>query len=163
MNRSSIERNKEEYSFVYGDEAVSFEVVRKPSVQGTSEQKVRRKITTKVHFNCEVVVTAPEDAEREDIHQAVMKRAKWVYDALKEFRGHLEYVQPKQYISGELQFYLGRRYVLKIIEDADALPSVKMTRGNLLVALSGCSMNVYRNYCPKLNGLTAYPAFGFCR
>ncbi|MEZ8054208.1 hypothetical protein EDB69_2024 [Vibrio crassostreae] len=133
---SSIERNKEEYSFVYGDGAVSYEVVRKPSVKGTSEQKVRRKITIKVHPNCEVVVTAPEDAEREDIHQAVMKRAKWVYDALKEFRGHLEYVQPKQYISGEMQFYLGRRYVLKIIEDADALPSVKMTRGNLLVTLT---------------------------
>ncbi|EJP4176573.1 M48 family metallopeptidase [Vibrio vulnificus] len=133
---SSKEGNKEEYSFVYGDEAVSYEVVRKPNVQATSEQKVRRKITIKVHPNCEVVVTAPEDAEREDIHQAVMKRAKWVYDALKEFRGHLEYVQPKQYISGEMQFYLGRRYVLKVIEDADALPSVKMTRGKLLVTLT---------------------------
>ncbi len=133
---SSKEGNKEEYSFVYGDEAVSYEVVRKPIVQGTSEQKVRRKVTIKVHPNCEVVVTAPKDAEREDIHQAVMKRAKWVYDAFKEFRGHLEYVQPKQYVSGEMQFYLGRRYVLKIIEDADALPSVKMTRGKLLITLT---------------------------
>ncbi|PMJ61654.1 hypothetical protein BCU23_02845 [Vibrio splendidus] len=35
-----------------------------------------------------------------------------------------------------MQIYLGRRYVLKIIEDADALPSVKMTRGKLLVTLT---------------------------
>lgn len=133
---SSIERNKEEYSFVYGEEAVSYEVVRKLDVQSSSVQKVRRKITIKVHLNCEVVVTAPEDAKRDDIHQAVMKRAKWVYDALKELRGHLEYVQPKQYVSGEMQFYLGRRYVLKLVEDADALPSVKMTRGKILVTLT---------------------------
>jgi hypothetical protein len=69
---SSIERNKEEYSFVYGEEAVSYEVVRKLNVQGSSVQKVRRKVTIKVHLNCEVVVTAPENTEREDIHQAVM-------------------------------------------------------------------------------------------
>ena len=133
---SSVERNKEEYSFVYGDEAISYEVVRKPIVDGSSHQKIRRKIAIKVHPNCEVVVFSPEDAEREDIHQAVMKRAKWVYDALKEFRGHLEYVQPKQYVSGEMQFYLGRRYVLKVVEDADSLHSVKMTRGKLLVTLT---------------------------
>ena len=133
---ASVERNKEEYSFVYGDEAISYEVVRNPVVEGPSNQKVRRKIAIKVHPNCEVVVSSPEDAEREDIHQAVMKRAKWVYDALKEFRTHLEYVQPKQYVSGEMQFYLGRRYVLKVVEDSDSLHSVKMHRGKLLVTLT---------------------------
>ncbi|MYM61705.1 DUF45 domain-containing protein [Vibrio sp. OCN044] len=133
---SSKKCNKEEYSFVYGDEAVSYEVVRKPAVEGLSHQKSQRKIAIKVHPSCEVVVIAPEDTEREDIHKAMMKRAKWIYDALKEFRGHLEHVQPKQYVSGEMQFYLGRRYVLKVVEDADALPSVKMTRGKLLVTLT---------------------------
>ena len=128
---SSKEGYKEEYSFIYGDEAVSYEVVRKIVVEGK-----KRKITIKVHPDCEVIVTSPEDAERADIHQAVMKRASWVYDALKEFRGHLEYVQPKHYVSGEMQFYLGRRYVLKVVEDADALPTVKMTRGKLLVTLT---------------------------
>ena len=128
---SSSEGNKEEYSFIYGDEAVSYEVVRKTVAEGK-----KRKITIKVHPNCEVVITAPEDAERNDIHQAVMKRAAWIYDALKDFRSHLEYVQPKYYVSGEMQFYLGRRYVLKIVEDAKALPTVKMTRGKLLVTLT---------------------------
>ncbi|WP_375750016.1 M48 family metallopeptidase [Vibrio sp. HN007] len=127
----SKERDKEEYSFIYGDEAVSYEVVRKPHPEG-----IKRKITIKVHPNCETVVTAPDDADRTDIHEAVMKRAKWVYDALKEFRDHLEYVQPKNYVSGEMQFYLGRRYVLKIVEDNDALHTVKMTRGKLLITLT---------------------------
>ncbi|HBC3525316.1 M48 family metallopeptidase [Vibrio parahaemolyticus] len=128
---ASTEHNKEEYSFVYGDEAVTYEVVRKTHPEGK-----KRKITIKVHPNCDVIISAPEDAERSDIHEAVMKRAKWIYDALKEFRSHLEYVQPKNYVSGEMQFYLGRRYVLKIVEDAEALPTVKMTRGKLLVTLT---------------------------
>ncbi|EJB8506207.1 M48 family metallopeptidase [Vibrio parahaemolyticus] len=128
---ASTEHNKEEYSFVYGDEAVTYEVVRKAHLEGK-----KRKITIKIHPNCDVIISAPEDADRSDIHEAVMRRAKWIYDALKEFRGHLEYVQPKNYVSGEMQFYLGRRYVLKIVEDAEALPTVKMTRGKLLVTLT---------------------------
>ncbi|MGF1767246.1 M48 family metallopeptidase [Enterovibrio makurazakiensis] len=121
----------EEYSFIYGDEAVPYEVVRKPHPEGK-----KRKIIIKVHPSCEVVVNAPEDAGRADIHDAVMKRAKWIYDALKEFRSHLEYVQEKQYVSGEMQFYLGRRNVLKVVEDSEAISTVKMERGKLLVILN---------------------------
>ncbi|MBU4804845.1 DUF45 domain-containing protein, partial [Salmonella enterica subsp. enterica serovar Typhimurium] len=128
---SSKEGKLEEYSFIYGDEAVTYEVVRKPHPEGK-----KRKIAIKVHPNCEVVVNAPDDAERNDIHDAVMKRAKWIYAALKEFRGHLQYVQAKEYVSGEMQFYLGRRYVLKVVEDRDAISNVKMERGKLLVTLN---------------------------
>lgn len=127
----SQERDKEAYSFVYGDEAIGYEVVRKPHPEGK-----KRRITIKVHPNCDTIVTAPEEAQLRDIHEAVMKRAKWIVDGLKEFRTHHEYVQPKHYVSGEMQFYLGRRYVLKVVEDNDAIASVKMTRGKLLVTLA---------------------------
>ena len=127
---SSNERSKEEYSFVYGDEAVSYEVVRKCLPAGKSN-----KIAIRVHPDCEVVITAPEDTERADIHEAVMKRAKWIWDALVEFRTHQKYVQTKNYVSGEMQFYLGRRYVLKVLEENDSSASVKMDRGKLLVTL----------------------------
>ena len=127
---SSDEGKKEEYSLIYGDEAVTYEVIRKNYAEGK-----KRNITIKVHPNCEIVITAPDDSKREDIHQAVMKRAKWIYEALKQFRNHLEYVQTLNYVSGEMMFYLGRRYVLKVIEDNDASPKIKMDRGKLLVTL----------------------------
>lgn len=126
----ATEQQNEEYSFVYGDEAVTYCVIRKPHPEGK-----KRKIAIKVHPSAEVVITAPEDAERAAIHEAVMKRAKWIDTALQEFRTQQEYVQPKCYVSGEMQFYLGRRYVLKVVEDAEAAAMVKMQRGQLLVTL----------------------------
>lgn len=127
---SSNEHTKEEYSFVYGDEAVLYQVIRKSHPEGK-----KRKISIRVHPDCEVVVTAPDDAGNSDIHEAVMKRSQWIWNALQEFRSHQKYVQNKQYVSGEMQFYLGRRYVLKVVEDPDATASVKMDRGKLLVTL----------------------------
>ena len=38
-------------------------------------------------------------------------------------------------MSGETQFYLGKRYVLKIITDAEQLPNVKLSRGKLNVTI----------------------------
>ena len=84
---SSNEHTKEEYSFVYGDEAVSYQVIRKPFPEGKA-----RKISIRVHPDAEVVVTAPDDAGNSDIHEAVIKRAKWVWDAVIEFRNHQKYV-----------------------------------------------------------------------
>lgn len=127
----AAEGHKEEYCFVYGDEAIPYEVVRKPYLEGK-----KRRITIKAHPSCDVVISAPHDAQPSDIHEAVMKRASWIYDALSEFREHLKHVHSKEYTSGEMQFYLGRRYVLKVVEDANARPSVKLTRGKLLVTLN---------------------------
>ena len=128
---SSNEHKKEEYSFIYGDEAVPYQVIRKP----VTTTDPFRKITIRVHPDGEIVITAPDNAEKAAIHEAVMKRAKWIWDAFVEFRSHQKYVQTKQYVSGEMQFYLGRRYVLKVIEDREHSASVKMDRGKLLVSL----------------------------
>lgn len=126
----SRERSKEEYCFRYGDEAISYEVVRKVVHEGK-----KRKVSIKIHPNCEVVVIAPGDARNHEIHEAIIKRGRWICDALMEFRSYREHVQHKQYVSGEMLFYLGRRYVLKIVEDPNGLTHVKMARGKLLVSL----------------------------
>ncbi len=127
---SEQEPSREQYSFVYGDEAVAYEVVRK-----AYPENKKRRIAIKVHPNCEVLVTAPHDATTETIHQTVMGSAKWIFAALTEFRVHLAHVQTKAYVSGEMQFYLGRRYVLKVIENPEALSSVKLIGGQLRVQL----------------------------
>jgi len=48
-----------------------------------------------------------------NIHQAVLKRASWIKTHVAEAKRQNEHVLPRQYVSGESYFYLGKRYQLK--------------------------------------------------
>lgn len=140
--------------FYYGQDKIHYEVVRKEAtykektgksksdkliVEKTKPRKPR-KVVIKVHPDQRVVATAPVDATDEVIHDAMMKRASWIWQSLQDFAKQKDHVLPKRYVSGETQFYLGRRYVLKVITDAktnDRINStVKLSRGKLNVELS---------------------------
>lgn len=88
----------------------------------------------KVHPDQRVVATVPNDASTDAIQEAMRKRAKWLWASINEFATQNEYVMPRQYVSGEAQFYLGRRYVLKVIIDPDQTSNVKLYRGKLTVS-----------------------------
>lgn len=94
-----------------------------------------RKIVIKVLPDCRVVVAAPEDAELKDIQSALTKRGRWIYEQIREFKRLQEHALPRQYVSGESHYYLGKQYLLKVTEQPEATPSVKMTRGRLDVTL----------------------------
>ena len=70
----------------------------------------------------------------------MMKRARWIWQSLQDFAKQKDHVLPKRYVSGETQFYLGRRYVLKVLinsETDDTIKrTVKLSRGKLNVELS---------------------------
>lgn len=131
-------------NFYYGEDKIHYEVVRKEAKNNsrsdkliTDETKTRkpRKVVIKVHPDQRVVATAPIDATDEMIHGAVIKRAHWIWQSLQDFAKQKDHVLPKRYVSGETQFYLGRRYVLKVITDSENEPSVKLSRGKLNVFL----------------------------
>ena len=137
--------------FYYGQYKIDYEIVRKEVTYKatvgkskadtlTTEKIKPRKVVIKVHPDQRVVVTAPIDAIDEMIHDAMMKRARWIWQNLQDFAKQKDHVLPKRYVSGETQFYLGRRYVLKVITDAktnDKINStVKLSRGKLHVELS---------------------------
>ncbi len=138
--------------FYYGEDKIHYEIVRKKAVdkckndslitEKTKPNKLRqpRKVVIKVHPDQRVVATAPLDASDELIHKAMVKRARWIWQNLQDFAKQTDDILPKYYVSGETQFYLGRRYVLKVITDAetnDVINStVKLSRGKLNVILS---------------------------
>ena len=140
--------------FYYGQDKINYEVVRKEATyrekidQSESDKLITektkpskpRKVVIKVHPDQRVVVTAPVDAADEMIYDAMMKRARWIWQSLQDFAKQQNHVLPKRYVSGETQFYLGRRYVLKVItniETADVIHNtVKLSRGKLNVELS---------------------------
>ncbi|RLT91702.1 MAG: M48 family peptidase [Ketobacter sp. GenoA1] len=114
-------------SFLYGDERIAFERVLRP--QATS------KILIKVHPDCRVIVSAPEDASEDAVLSAVKKRGRWIYEQLRDFRKQLEHITPRQYVSGESHYYLGKQYLLKVIAAPDQVQGVKLLRGKLEVSV----------------------------
>ncbi|MGL4603184.1 MAG: M48 family metallopeptidase, partial [Iodobacter sp.] len=119
--------NKSKLCFSYADEPICFE--RLPRSGQTS------KILIKVLPDCRVQISAPETASDEEVIAAAKHRARWIYQQLREFGSRIEHVRPRQYISGESYFYLGKQYVLKVLENPAAKPSVKLLRGKIEVTV----------------------------
>ncbi|CFW03071.1 metal-dependent hydrolase [Vibrio cholerae] len=122
-----IKQNGHMMNFHYGDEQIAFErVVR---------QQASDKVLIKVHPDCRVVVSAPTDADNDAVLNAVKKRGRWIYEQLRDFRKQLEYTSPRKYISGESHYYLGKQYLLKVIEAPNSVQGVKLLRGKLEVSV----------------------------
>ena len=129
--------------FTYGEKIIHYDVIRKAPeprcdnnvINGKKPYKATRKVIIKVHPNQRVVATAPHDATSEVLQEAILKRARWIWKSIKEFASQHDYVLPREYVSGETQFYLGRRYVLKVLSQPDEVSTVKLLRGKLEVTL----------------------------
>lgn len=122
-----IKPQSQTMSFRYGDEQITFARVKRPQTAG--------KVLIKVHPDCRVIVFAPESADREAVLSAVKKRGRWIYEQLRDFRKQHEFITPRQYISGESHYYLGKQYLLKVIEAPEQVQGVKLLRGKLEVSV----------------------------
>lgn len=85
-----------------------------------------------VYPNGLVEVETPRGTTLAEAKQALLKRARWVTRHLSDIEDRRASVLQRQYVSGETVFYLGRRYVLKIIQSSGE-QHVKMLRGQVRV------------------------------
>jgi len=137
---AAINRKKSRFAasergvFTYGIDTIHYDVIRKSQPADTAKKQAR-KVVIKVHPDQRVVATVPYDASEDVIQEAMQKRARWIWQRIDEFAKQKDTVLPKRYVSGETQFYLGKRYVLKVIIDAEQVPNVKLSRGKLNVTL----------------------------
>lgn len=116
-----------EFFFTYGEERIACRrLPRKQNGKG---------ILIKVRPDGCVEVNAPVEANDQEVVQAVKKRGRWIYRQLQAFRKQQTHITPRKYVSGESHYYLGKQYVLKVIETAVEKQSVKMVRGALEVRL----------------------------
>jgi len=100
-------------SFRYGDERIGFAVRPAPERQVLS-------IAIHVEPDGRVLVDAPTGTSDAAVLAAVKKRARWISRHLQEIRARRALMLPREYVSGESLMYLGRRYRLKVVVDADA-------------------------------------------
>lgn len=112
------------FTLVYGEERIPYAVNPDP--------KRTTRIAIHVDPDGSVVVDAPPEFEDGRVQSAVQKRARWVIENVVEARHRFDHVRPKEYVSGEQVLYLGRRYVLKAIQENVDKPSVRL-KGNRLV------------------------------
>lgn len=92
--------------FQYGNEEICYHIN-----QVTTR---KQKVAIHVYPDGNVQVDAPLDTDPASIANAVRVRARWISKRLEEIRERNLHVIPREYVSGESWFYLGRRYLLKV-------------------------------------------------
>ena len=92
----------------YGEREFSYHLCYLPD-------STKLSVRVHVHPNGMVQVDAPESAALPEIKAAVQRRARWIIKHLDDIEERNRYVQPRAWVSGESMLYLGRRYVLKVV------------------------------------------------
>jgi predicted metal-dependent hydrolase len=92
-----------------------------------------RKLAIHVHPDGVVQVDAPPATPLGEIKAAISKRARWLCGHIARIQTQGAVVLPREYVSGESHYYLGRRYILKIRAAKYDKPSVKLRCGQIQV------------------------------
>ncbi len=116
-----------EAAITYGDRRICYQLAENSGLT--------TKVRIHVHPNGLVEVEAPPSKSNADIKRALMKRAGWISKRLDEAESVRAHALPREYVSGETHFYLGRRYQLKLIETSERSSEVKLKRGRIEIKL----------------------------
>jgi predicted metal-dependent hydrolase len=88
-----------------------------------------------VHPNGTVEVESPAGKSDHEIAEAILKRARWIGTNLSYFEKLRKHALPRNYVSGETHFYLGKRYQLKVLESYSGSSRVRLIAGQIQVEL----------------------------
>ena len=112
-------------SFKYGDKVIYY---------SRSDSRVaNEKLRIKVHHDGSVVAHAPLSTPEDVVKDVMVNRARWIWKQQEKVSGLLVSSSKRQYISGECHYYLGRRYILKVLTDQSTRTGVKLFRGKFEV------------------------------
>ena len=109
----------------YGEESIGFSI--------RFSTRSSKRVLIHVVPDGTVNVDAPEDTDVAEVVAAVRHRARWIWQRLRAYRERTRHVLPREYVSGESHFYLGKRYALKVIVSSTEIQGVKLLRGKLEV------------------------------
>ncbi|MGY6252401.1 M48 family metallopeptidase [Paraburkholderia caledonica] len=111
------------YDVAYGDEHIRFSL--------RFLVRAARSVSIHVTPDGAVLVDAPEGTTLPEVKKAVRQRAAWVWQQLQASKARKLHVLPREYISGETHFYLGRRHMLKVQPAHGDELGVRLWRGRL--------------------------------
>lgn len=96
-------------------------------------EKKRKSIAIEVYPDTSVQIKAPFDYSIDDIKKIVSKRSRWIITQQKFFEQFLPETPKREYVMGETHKYLGRNYLLKIINSEENKVKIQ---GNYLVVFT---------------------------
>lgn len=120
----------------YGDRRIKCEV-------RWSRMRVKSSVAIHIEPDGRVLIDAPGHAAESEIRLAVTKRLRWVHQRLLEVENRMRHVTPREYLSGETVFYLGRRYRLKVTNESGG-QSARLRGGYLEVEVRELSPKAVR-------------------
>lgn len=118
-----------QHSVQYGEELICFSLRRQQS-------RIVQRVAIHVEPDGRVLVDAPAAAPLDVVLTAVKKRSRWISQHVGAALERLAHVLPREYVSGESLHYLGRRYRLKVVIQADAVPDARMRGGFIVVTVA---------------------------
>lgn len=105
----------------YGERQIKFEVIRKDV----------KHINLTVQPNQHIFVSANKNVEVDEIKSFVRSKGRWITSKLNYFQRTAPYEKiPREYVTGETFWYLGRQYRLKVFA-TDAEEFVRYFRGTI--------------------------------
>ncbi|KWT97622.1 MULTISPECIES: SprT family zinc-dependent metalloprotease [unclassified Variovorax] len=116
-------------SLRYGDERIAFSLRVQPA------RRVQR-IAIHVEPDGRVVVDVPKETSDAAVQAAVQRRARWISGQVAAVRARLAHALPRAHVSGESLFYLGRRYLLKVVVDEGRDGHVRLRGTRIEVAVA---------------------------
>ena len=120
----------------YGDHAIDYGVTLNP--------RLSTSIRIHVHPQGVVEVEVPPNKPHQEITAAVQKRARWIVQQLNHQARTRLHVLPREYVSGETHFYLGKRYQLKVTKKLTDAAFVSLKSGQIQVTLPQTDAAVVR-------------------
>lgn len=119
-------------------------------------RSVRRlSVDLTVDRNGSVVIAVPDHLKETEIQKIVRGKQMWIYSALGRKEATHKGPPPKEYVSGEGFFYLGKKYRLKVVRDEAEMNgerglTLREDRFYLPVALVGKGREVFVGwYCER--------------
>lgn len=80
------------------------------------EYRARKTLGICVHPDGSVEVKAPMEAPLKQIRKHVHRRAPWIYKQQRYFSSFGIHTPERKYVSGESHLYLGRQYMLRVVD-----------------------------------------------
>ena len=109
----------------YGDTVIEYTVRR--------HERPAARVRVHVEPDARILVEAPLDASAQAVASAVRKRARWIHGHVEKIRSSLPPRTQREWVSGESQRYLGRRYMLKVTHEAGKPEGTALAGGQLRV------------------------------